>query len=539
MAVWLGLFVGRSRGGDDRVLLSGLEHGQTDMAHLASRYAPPVPLMSDGRWRNVGLTILFLLAIGVGTFLARPFRSAAISFDSQVAVAHFDRIASGRHLEQFLTTTPKPLLTVIYGTLHAITGDWRSIAWATILAFGLGIAGVGLLITRSAGPVAGAFSAVAVLASPTLLFDVGGALATPWALLGWVAAGLALTMERPRYGLAGIALLLASLARLETMVVVALATVFLAGGEILHRPAPRRSWLLPIIGASAFLVMGVHDWLLSGDPMLWSKVAIKYSETTANRVLTAQEVIAFLGGRYAQIGALTVLSVVGCIRLVAARRFAIVIGLIGLGPGIAAFLVVLAARGIFVSERYVAGIDIAVLAASGIGVAGLSIALCGRTRTWLARADGRGVLVISAAATLAVVMTWPRGPMDAALRNEIRNGVDTAIDADRAVAVLRPLLAAATGSPNPAVIVPTPVRPRIAIDLGLPLTAVGGTSAKMLDPSAIPLAPGVIIVHDRRAEAVPSALRALEVGSITVVDGRTIEPLLAAPERGLWIVVVR
>ena len=59
--------------------------------------------MSDGRWRNVGLTILFLLAIGVGTFLARPFRSAAISFDSQVAVAHFDRIASGRHLEQFLT----------------------------------------------------------------------------------------------------------------------------------------------------------------------------------------------------------------------------------------------------------------------------------------------------------------------------------------------------------------------------------------------------------------------------------------------------
>lgn len=495
--------------------------------------------MSDGRWRNVGLALLFLLAIGVGAFLARPFRSAAIAFDSQVAVVHFDRIASGRPLEQFLTTTPKPLLTVIYGALHAITGDWRSIAWATILAFGLGIAGVGLLITRIAGPVAGAFSAVAVLASPTLLFDVGGALATPWALLGWVAAGLALTMERPRYGIAGIALLLASLARLETMVIVALAIVFLAGGEILHRAAPRRAWLVPIIGLTALFVMGVHDWLLSGDPLLWSKVAVRYTEATARHVLTAPEVIGFLGGRYAQIGALTVLSVLGCIRLLVARRFAIALGLIALGPGIAAFLAFLAARGIFVSERYVAGIDIAVLTASGIGVAGLSIELRGRTRSWLAHAAARRVFVVSAAAALAVVMTWPRGPLDAALRSEIRNGVETAVDADRAVAVLRSFLGAATGSANPAVIVPTPVRPRIAIDLGLPLTAVGGTSAKMLDPSATPLAPGVIIVHDRRAEAVPSALRALEVGPITVVDGRTIEPLLAAPERGLWIVVVR
>ena len=498
-----------------------------------------MPVMSGNRWQLVSLSTLFIIAITVGMFMARPFGSAAISFDSQVAVVHFDRIVVGRHLEQFLSTTPKPLLTFVYGALHAVTGDWRSIAWATILAFGVAIAGVGLLVTRIAGPVAGSFSAVGILASPTLLFDVGGALATPWALLGWVGAGLALTTERPRYGIAGLALLLASLARLETMVLVALATVVLLGGELLHRPAPRRAWLVPIIGASAFLVMGVHDWLLSGDPLLWSKVASKYSQTTANHVLTAPEVISFLVGRYAQIGALSLLAILGCIRLAAARRFAIAIGLIGLGPGIAAFLVMLAARGIFVSERYVAGIDIAVLAAAGVGVAGLSTDIWERIGTRVTRADVRGVLAISAAATLAVAMTWPRGPLDSALRNEIRIGLDTAVDADRAVALLRPRLATTIDPPNPAIIVPTPVRPRIAIDLGLPLTAVGGTNAKILDPSARPLDPGVMIVHDRRAEAVPAALRALEVGSISVVDGRTIEPLLADPERGLWIVAVR
>jgi hypothetical protein len=50
---------------------------------------------------------------------------------------------------------------------------------------------------------------------------------------------------------------------------------------------------------------------------------------------------------------------------------------------------------------------------------------------------------------------------------------------------------------------------------------------------------GQIVVHDRRAERHPDALAALEVTSATTVGAVTIEPLLADPNRGLWILAVR
>ena len=129
----------------------------------------------------LGIALLFGLAVIVGTELARPFRSASIAFDSHVAVLHFERIVAGRQLEVFLSTTPKPLLTLVFGLLHAVAGGWAAIAWATVGAHALAVVLAALLASRLAGPIAGAFSAVAVLFSPALLFDVGFALATPWA----------------------------------------------------------------------------------------------------------------------------------------------------------------------------------------------------------------------------------------------------------------------------------------------------------------------------------------------------------------------
>ena len=46
---------------------------------------------------------------------------------------YFVPAAPGTRLEQALSTTPKPFLTVAYGALHALTGDWRPIVWASIL----------------------------------------------------------------------------------------------------------------------------------------------------------------------------------------------------------------------------------------------------------------------------------------------------------------------------------------------------------------------------------------------------------------------
>lgn len=494
-----------------------------------------------GRAQVAALSGLFILAVAIGLELARPFSSASIAFDSQVAVLHFERIVGGQRLEAAVSTTPKPLLTLIFGPLHALTGDWRPLAWVTIGAFGVAIAGVGALVGRVAGPVAAAFSAVAVLAAPTLLFDVGYALATPFALVGWVAAGLAVTGPRPRYAIAGTALLLATLARIETLVLIGLIAVVLAIVARIGGPAPRRAWLVPSIGAAALVVMGIHDWLLTGDPLFWSTVAVRYSEATQLEVPSPVRVIAILAGRYADFGAISLLALIGVVRLVIMRQYALIVGLAGLGPGIAAFLIYLAVRGIYVSERYFAAIDVAVLVASGIGIAGLALDIATLTSTWRRRISPGAwrATSIAAAFAAAVILVWPHGPLDIGLRKQVRTSLEAAVDADRAAPVIAARLAAANSSPSPAVLVPTSVRPRLVIDLGLSLTAVGGTDGLTVDPRSGVPARGQIIDHDRRAERRPDTLAALEIDRPVTLGDLRLEPLLADPARGTWIIAVR
>ena len=114
-----------------------------------------------------------LMALAVGVLVARPFSAASIAFDSQVAVLHAERIASGQHLEAYILTTPKPLLTAVFGTLYALTTDWRSLAWATIAAYAVAVAAATVLAYRLRGLIAALFSGVALILTPTLLFDVG------------------------------------------------------------------------------------------------------------------------------------------------------------------------------------------------------------------------------------------------------------------------------------------------------------------------------------------------------------------------------
>ncbi|HZC33760.1 MAG TPA: hypothetical protein VE640_10775 [Candidatus Bathyarchaeia archaeon] len=501
-----------------------------------------LPLQAD-RFRLIALGSLFLLALGVALELSRPFLSASIGFDSQVAVVHFDRIASGRHVEQIVSTTSKPLLTFIYGPLFALFGDWRPIASVTVLAFAVGVAGVGALVWRIAGPIAAAFSAMAVLAAPTLLFDVGYALATPWAFVGWVAAGLAVTADRPRYGLAGLALLLAALARVETLVVIGVVAAALVVAAVARRPAPRRAWLVPLIGAGAIAVLCLHDWALSGDPLLWTKIAASYSKATTLHVPTPLEVIKLVGVRYVQFGAVTLLAGLGLVRLWMARQYAVALGLVALGPGVAAFLVVLAIRGIFVSERYLAAIDIAVLGAAGIGLAGLTT----DAAAWIADRVGgsrwtpgrRQAIGIAVAASIAVVLVWPQGPFDVSLRQQVRASVEVGVDTDRSLPIIAAALRSEGTPAAVAVLVPTAVRPRAVIGLSLPLTSVGSTDRVSIDASGRPLARGQIVLHDRRAELLPDALAILEVSTPTTIGDLRLEPILADSARGLWIVAIR
>ena len=88
-----------------------------------------------------GLVALGALTVAVVTALVviRPFQAGAVEYDSAASVLYFDRIMTGRHLEATLLATPKPFLTVVFGSLYAVFHDWRVLVWATIAAYGLGI----------------------------------------------------------------------------------------------------------------------------------------------------------------------------------------------------------------------------------------------------------------------------------------------------------------------------------------------------------------------------------------------------------------
>ena len=91
-----------------------------------------------------------------------------------------------------------------------------------------------------------------------------------------------MTTERPRWGIAGVALGLAALARLETFLVIGLALGVLAamrfGPAKWRRPVPAGAWRISI-GLLALPVMCLHDVLLTGDPFFWTSVAASYSAT--------------------------------------------------------------------------------------------------------------------------------------------------------------------------------------------------------------------------------------------------------------------
>lgn len=485
----------------------------------------------------------FALSVLIGAELARPVRGASIAYDSQVAVLHWDRIVGGQLLEGFITTTPKPLLTVVFGVLHGLTGDWRALAWATILAFGVGVGCSALLARRVAGDAAGAFVAIGLAGSPALLFDVGLALATAWALVGWAAAGLLATASPPRHAAAGAALLLATLARLESLVVVGVIGLALLVAALRGRTVDRRAWLVPIIALGAIPVMCLHDWLLVRDPFMWLTVATRYSELTDLEVLTPGGVIAFLAARYASTGALTLLAVVGAVRLVrdSSSRAAriILVALTGLGPGVAVFLVLLATRGVFVSERYAAPIDIAVTFAAGVGLAGLSFDAGPWLRSRLAipaSVEGGRVASIVAAAAIAVVLTWPNGLLDARLRQQVESSLATGVDLERVVPLLADAIAAEPDAVRSAgIAVPGSVGPRLAIDLGLPTT-------RLVDIGTIgeaSLTSGLLVLHHRRAERRPDRSSMFEIDGPTAHGAVELQLLASDAARGWWLVRIR
>ena len=355
-------------------------------------------------WANVLLSLAAaVVALAVALIAIRPMAGPPLAYDTFASVVHFDRIVSGRQLESGLGTTPKPLLTFALGIAHA-AGGWVGVSLASIVAWATAV-GLGTALTmRLAGIAGGAAVAALLVASPTLLLETGWGLASTWGLGLWFAAGLATLSPRPRWALIGLLLGLATLARLETLLLVGFALGVVLVRWLVPSAGERRRWpwhsgrprLRAAIPAGpwrmalalvALPVMLAHDARLTGDPFYWLNVSAAFGNALASvgalpdAWSAARQVLAVPSGVPVQ----SALALVGLVVLVDRRVWPILLGLVALGPGMGVFLVVLAASGRFADPRYLVPIQAAILVAAAIGIGALASPVVG----WLGRAGRR------------------------------------------------------------------------------------------------------------------------------------------------------
>ena len=514
-------------------------------------YDAAVPTLQSPWAGRLSFAALFLLAVAAGAYVIFPFRTGQVGYDSAASVLYFDRLIAGQHLESAVAATPKPLLTLIYGATYAIVPDWRVISWMAIAAFGVCVVLATELARRIGGPLAAGFAAIGFLVSATLLRDVALAYALVWALLGWLVAGLALTASPARFGVAGVGLLVAGTARFESLVLSGLAVVAVAiwwGLARLGRlpPPPRAAWLLGI-GLLALPIQLGHDWLLTGDA--W------FSQTIAPRATDEAQIIGpinrarWLIERYLAYGATLGLAFIGIGLLAVKRRIDILLGLAALGLGVAAFLVLLEARHIYVSTRYAGAIDLALLFTAAVGFGGLAVPLFSRAvdripehRRGAAAVVAGGVAGILVGAQLAALSPDVIGVARSNLTlhsNAVAALPSLAaeldrIDGVRVIPEARPG-AEAQSPTSPALLVPLLLRPQLAIDLDLPLTAIDGLAANEVPPNGSGLRPGQIAFHDRRGDGPDPAFDILETDVPVVVGDIRLVPVSSDPIRGWWV----
>ncbi len=428
---------------------------------------------------------IFVLSV-ILAHLASPLRAEApVAFDTISVVLYFDRIVHGVVLEAPILTTPKPLLSLVYGATWELTGDWRWIVLISVLASAGSAALATLLAWRIAGPAAGLFAGAAIAGSSMLVMEAVRGLATPWAILGWMLAGLAVTARRPRYGIAGLALALAALARIETLAIVGAAVVLLVvvsvGPRRVRRHVPGRAWLV-LLGLLALPVMLAHDWLLIRDPWYWAGVSGAYAAQNPqpSGMAGVRSVLELLVKLLAQMLGMVVLAVPGTVILL--RRTPVVgIGLLALAGGVASFMLLIGYLGYMVPGRYAAPIEVAVMMAAAIAVGAAAENLEARLRrrqTTTTRGEGPvrivpAVLGVAGLVT-ALVLTNPLAPASKGLHRVVQdrralNGA--ALDATDAIRAA--LQDAANGPGTPPVIrVQSQVRPLLALELGLDLTRI-------------------------------------------------------------------
>jgi hypothetical protein len=501
------------------------------------------------RWVLLGG--LFAAAFGIAFAMVRPVDSASIGPDAAAPVIHFERLLAGQRLDGHLTQTSKPLLTAIYGVLYVATGDWRPVAWAAITAFALCVVAGTILAGRAGGPVSAAFVAVGFLLSPALLLDVSQAYALSWAVLAWLVAGLAVTSSRPRYWLAGIALMLSVLARPESVAILVVAAGALIVAEIAarvrHRPRPPRAAYLVLLGVLSIPILMAHDQALTGDALHWAKAA-ELNSAHYRDLRDVLRTVLWIGHHFLDLAPLLPFALIGGVWLLIRRQWALAVGLAGVVLGISALFVWTGGRGVVLTTRYLAPIDVGLVLAAGIGLSALDVPALRRRLARFVRGSRRSLAAALAVGAIAGLSLAPSWPLNSAVRSAVAAEVrlhahaHEAIDAIRQGLGARPSWRGAPASTSissrPLVVVPAAIRAQAVVDLDLPLTEVAYSYGTWLKPVAGRPGPGAFIYHDALADKPSPRYTAVEIDHPTEIGGQRLVPVLVRAGDGLWVVRV-
>ncbi len=496
----------------------------------------------------------FAIAFLVGYALVGPWRDNPVGYDTAASVLYFQRIVRGTLLEQPYGATPKPLATLVDGLLYSAFG-WRAISLMAVASYA-GAVALGTMLARrlagNRGAVAATFAFVALLGSEALLLDASLAYAVSWAALGCLVAGFAVTARRPRYALAGIALGLATLARLETIVVVFGALAIVAAARLVApatgRRPPRSAWWLAL-GLAALPVMLLHDWRLAGDPFYWVDVSARFSQHHPDAVMDPLETLRWLARHVAPVVLTVVLAAVGGAILARRRQWAVAIGIALLGLGVPGLLLVLAARGTYVSARYVALADLALVIPAALGITAVSLPELAWQSSPAARTSvatvirlGRRILGLGLAVTVAVALSHPFAPTDGTTRRTVFDTRSVARNVEVVVPILRAGLATAgpiVGS-GTRIVAPATAHPRLVVDLDLRIPDVQPARVAPDGESFLPgaFAPGQLVYHDRIGDGGAAAFSAFESGAVVDMGGLRFSPVATDPSAGWWVLRV-
>jgi len=483
---------------------------------------------------------LLWLALAAGAaWLVRLPGPALLDPDEHAAVIYFDRLAHGQRLEELLLSTPKPLLTLVYGLAWTLTHDWRAITALTVAAFALALTALARATARLAGAPAALALVLALAGSGALILQVARGNSVIWALAGWAVAAESLSRPRRRWGLAAVALLVAALARAESWLLLPPAALL---GLIAWRRGDRRALLL-LLPLAAPLLWLLHDLALAGDPLYSFRIPERYTDVVSGRQVVAPAAwLAQVGRRYAEKPLLGVLAVLGVAWLGWRRAWPWLVGLGVVVVGVLGLLGVQAWRGTYVSFRYFDPPDAGVRVLAALGAAWLAAGVAAlpwraAAARWPARpgAAPAGVLGVLLAAALVVAACWPLAPRDPGVRSTLDSGARSSRSAAMAVRALRPLVRA----PGSVVVVSGPQRQRIALELGLPLPRVRDLYlATLTQPLEQALSGTVAVFHDEEGDRPPGRFARLTATAPMRVGNVQVTPLLIDPGRGVYVLDV-